>query len=241
MACCCRGRSHTLIVPHYDYPPFLCTSHSVSPPGWNLIFRAKMNAGSSIHYRRGSIRINQQLLPEPKHSVPTLQCLSELLVTPLTEIQGVSKKALQWHSKCCCVASVTQTFKLKDTQTTHRCKALFETLHYQWKSQWTATIPDKTRCVLLHYDNSKHWTCPLNKFIQAFEIVKLFLKHTVLLHSVLVSLQKLWFALQSYNLNSWALRRVNPFLLVTILQSSQCCRLFYRSVQWVFSETPQNS
>jgi hypothetical protein len=27
-------------------------------------------------------------------------------------IQGVSKKALQWFSKCCCVASVTFAFKV---------------------------------------------------------------------------------------------------------------------------------
>jgi hypothetical protein len=41
------------------------------------------------------------------------------------------------------------------------------------------TNPGKTRCVLLHYDCSKHCTCPLNKFIHAFKVVKLFLKHQV--------------------------------------------------------------
>jgi hypothetical protein len=34
-------------------------------------------------------------------------------------MQGVSKRALQWYSKCCCVASVTKTFTLQGAQTTH--------------------------------------------------------------------------------------------------------------------------
>jgi hypothetical protein len=51
--------------------------------------------------------------------------------------------------------------------------------HYQWKSHWTLTIPDKTQCNLLHYDSSKHCTCPLNKFISAFIVVMLISKHPV--------------------------------------------------------------
>jgi hypothetical protein len=43
----------------------------------------------------------------------------------------------------------------------------------------TITIPGKTQCALLHYDSSKQYTCPLNIFIYAFEVVKLFLKHPV--------------------------------------------------------------
>jgi hypothetical protein len=39
------------------------------------------------------------------------------------------------------------------------------------------TLPSKTRGVLLHYDSSKHCTCSLNKLTQAFEFVKIFLKH----------------------------------------------------------------
>jgi hypothetical protein len=35
-------------------------------------------------------------------------------------IQGVSKRALQWCSKCYCVASVTKTFTLEGVQTIHR-------------------------------------------------------------------------------------------------------------------------
>jgi hypothetical protein len=52
--------------------------------------------------------------------------------------------------------------------------SFWNTLYYQWKSHWTVIIPGKTRCVLLHYDSSKHCTCPLNKFILAFKVVKLF-------------------------------------------------------------------
>jgi hypothetical protein len=37
-------------------------------------------------------------------------------------MQGVSKRALQWHSKCNCVASVTKTFILKGLQTIHRSR-----------------------------------------------------------------------------------------------------------------------
>jgi hypothetical protein len=35
---------------------------------------------------------------------------------------------------------------------------------------------------LLHYGSSKHCTCPLNEFIFAFKVVKLFLKHLVYLN-----------------------------------------------------------
>jgi hypothetical protein len=94
--------------------------------------------------------------------------------TILTYIQGVSKTALQWYSKCYCVADVTKTFTLKRVErwivytplaTQHleyNCKALFET---PCITSGTATISGKTRCVLLHCDSSKHCTCPLNKFI----------------------------------------------------------------------------
>jgi hypothetical protein len=41
------------------------------------------------------------------------------------------------------------------------------------------TILGKTRCVLLHFDGSKHCVCPLYKFLYAFKVVKLFLKHPV--------------------------------------------------------------
>ena len=37
----------------------------------------------------------------------------------------------------------------------------------------------KTRCVLLHFDSSKRCVCPLYKFLYAFKVVKLFLKHPV--------------------------------------------------------------
>jgi hypothetical protein len=40
------------------------------------------------------------------------------ILLPLV-MQGVSKKALQWYSKCYCVASVTATFTLKGVQTIH--------------------------------------------------------------------------------------------------------------------------
>jgi hypothetical protein len=54
--------------------------------------------------------------------------------------------------------------------------SIWNTLHYQWKSHRKVSIPGKTRCVLLHYDSSKHCICPLNKFIWAFKVVKLILK-----------------------------------------------------------------
>jgi hypothetical protein len=85
------------------------------------------------------------------------------------------ERALQWYSKCYCVA---KTFTLKIVQTIHRSR-FWEPLHYQWKSHWTVTIPGKTRCVLLHRDSSKHCTCPMNKFIQAFKVVKLFFFNTL--------------------------------------------------------------
>jgi hypothetical protein len=57
--------------------------------------------------------------------------------------------------------------------------SFWNSLHCQWKSRWTVTIPGRTRCVLLHYDSSKHCACPLSKFVWAFIVVKLFLKHPV--------------------------------------------------------------
>jgi hypothetical protein len=36
-----------------------------------------------------------------------------------THIQGVSKRALQWYSQCCYVASVTKKFTPKRGQTIH--------------------------------------------------------------------------------------------------------------------------
>jgi hypothetical protein len=49
------------------------------------------------------------------------------------------------------------------------------------------TIRGKPRCVLLNLDSSKRCVCPLYKFLYAFKVVKLFLKHPVLLISVTVS------------------------------------------------------
>jgi hypothetical protein len=45
------------------------------------------------------------------------------------------------------------------------------------------TILGETRCVFLHYDSSKHYTFPLNKFVYAFKVVKLFLKQPAYLES----------------------------------------------------------
>jgi hypothetical protein len=43
-------------------------------------------------------------------------------------IQGVSKRALQWYSKCCSVASVTKRFTLKGLKTCkHFCKCFRNT------------------------------------------------------------------------------------------------------------------
>jgi hypothetical protein len=92
----------------------------------------------------------------------------------LLVVQGISKRVLQLYSKCCCVASVTKTFTLKGVQIIHRSTP------YHWKSHWTVTIPGETPCILLHYGSSKHCTCPLNKFTQAFKVVKLFFKHPAL-------------------------------------------------------------
>jgi hypothetical protein len=61
------------------------------------------------------------------------------------------------------------------------CAALFETPCLTSGSRIEPlTIRSKTRCVLLHYDSSKHCTCPLNECIWAFKVVRLFLKHCVL-------------------------------------------------------------
>jgi hypothetical protein len=50
---------------------------------------------------------------------------------------------------------------------------------FSYGDSLSITIPTKTRCALLHYKSSKHCMRPLNKFIQAFKVVKIFLKHPV--------------------------------------------------------------
>jgi hypothetical protein len=90
---------------------------------------------------------------------------------------------------------VTKTFTLKGIQAMHRSRCLtmdslyafwckrfrntrhtvtygiplqssfLNTLHYQWKSHWTVTIPGRTRRASLHYDSSKNCKSPLNKCI----------------------------------------------------------------------------
>jgi hypothetical protein len=48
-------------------------------------------------------------------------CIMRSFITCcLRQIHGVSEIALQWYSKCYCVANVTKTFTLKGVQTIHR-------------------------------------------------------------------------------------------------------------------------
>jgi hypothetical protein len=60
-------------------------------------------------------------------------------------MQNVSEGALEWYSKCYCVASVTKLLARKGVNVfvtlatqqhlEYHCRALFETpCHYQWKS-----------------------------------------------------------------------------------------------------------
>jgi hypothetical protein len=50
-------------------------------------------------------------------------------------IQDVSKAALQWYSKCYCVASVMKTFTLNRLQTIHpsRCQAMDSLYAFKYK------------------------------------------------------------------------------------------------------------
>jgi hypothetical protein len=47
----------------------------------------------------------------------------EIQECDISIMHGVSKRALQWYSKCYCVASVTKTFTLKGAQTIHRSRS----------------------------------------------------------------------------------------------------------------------
>jgi hypothetical protein len=53
-------------------------------------------------------------------SIWTTQLLSANWTKIRFNIQGFSKRLLQWYSKCYCVAGVTTTFALKGVQTIHR-------------------------------------------------------------------------------------------------------------------------
>jgi hypothetical protein len=57
-------------------------------------------------------------------------------------------------------------------------------LDFSYEDLLTITIPGKTWCIFLHYNSSKQCACPLNKFIQVFKVVKLFLKHPAYLKNI---------------------------------------------------------
>jgi hypothetical protein len=54
-----------------------------------------------------------------------------------------------------------------------------EGIEKKGSTQLRITILGKTRCVLLHFDSLKRCVCPLYKFLYAFKVEKLFLKHPV--------------------------------------------------------------
>jgi hypothetical protein len=103
------------------------------------------------------------------------------------------------------VASGTITFTLKGVQKIHRSRCYTTDSLYAFKRKHSPhsnirnaivklllkhpallvchtgpySILDKPQRVSLHYDGSKHCTCPLNKCLQASEVVKLFSKQSV--------------------------------------------------------------
>jgi hypothetical protein len=97
------------------------------------------------------------------------------------ELSGCLTVLSPWAVDCTPLTATVFVTLATQKHLEHPCNALFETscIMYQWKSQWTVTIPGRTRCALLHYGISKRCTCPLNKRIWAFKAVKLFLKHPV--------------------------------------------------------------
>jgi hypothetical protein len=98
----------------------------------------------------------------------------------LSIVQGVERCLYAFKCKCFRNSCHKVTFRIPSY------RYFWNTLHYQLRSQWIVTIPGKTRYVLLHYDSSNHRTCPLNTFIQALKVVKLFLEHPVLLNTAQV-------------------------------------------------------
>jgi hypothetical protein len=54
--------------------------------------------------------------------IPDEQQISGRLDTNMGHVQGVSKRVLQWYSKCCCVFSVTKTFTLKGVRSIQRSR-----------------------------------------------------------------------------------------------------------------------
>jgi hypothetical protein len=60
-----------------------------------------------------------------------LSILNKLVV----KIEGASKRALHWHSKCYCVASITKTFAFKGIQTIHisRCWTMDSLYAFKYK------------------------------------------------------------------------------------------------------------
>jgi hypothetical protein len=92
----------------------------------NFVFVSVWNAGcfkkifsnleAHIHLFRGHVQCFESSYCSKTHRVlpgiVTVQCDSLVM-------RGVSERALQWYSKCYCVANVTRTFTLKGVQTIH--------------------------------------------------------------------------------------------------------------------------
>jgi hypothetical protein len=81
----------------------------------------------------------------------------------LRALQGVSKRALQWYSKCFCMVSVTKTFTLKGGQTTH------------WSRCWTMVSLYSLKCK--RFRNTRHTSKhPLLRVITLLVILELLVR-----------------------------------------------------------------
>jgi hypothetical protein len=72
-------------------------------------------------------------------------------------MQGVSKRALEWYSKCCCVVGVTKTFTLKGVQTLHRSKC-----------EWWIVPDDGKLLLMLEIVHSRLGTVSSRKLTKAY-------------------------------------------------------------------------
>ena len=124
-----------------------------------------------------------------------------------------------------------------------------EGIEKKTSKQLRITIRGKTPCVLLHFDSSKRCVCPLYKFLYAFKVVKLFLKHPVYDISNLRVKHTIWTAnlstvKQLVNMkirdikNVISCRMVSLYLRILILRCSNLARTecdIQLTLRWLMS------
>jgi hypothetical protein len=155
-----------------------CTRSSSSRNSVNAFRRWRWKGYMGRRVRNPIVvkELNVQRNPSVTQFRGTRTCTGLSASFPLTQtsVNRDTGCLKQRYSKCCCVASVMKMFTLKGDCTPSSVhvfvhspqgniwnsivELFLKRAAFPLESHWTATIPDKTRCVLLHYgsQNTAH-------------------------------------------------------------------------------------